>query len=286
MQQIGYKIETALAVIVFTFFWLIRVNVASFTGGMIARILGPLHKSHTIAKRNIAFVFPSLSKKEQHKILSRMWWNLGRNIGEFVHIRTLAKKTKTVGLEYAKDALTHKGQVIIVSGHFANWELGLLSLSNTGVPIAGPYRPANNPHFDTLMKYIRGDDVTIFPKGKEAAIGLLRHLKKGGNIGMLMDQKMNEGPLVPFFNYPVRTQTLMAELAIKHNLPIVPSRIVRNNGADFTQHYHKPIWPDKTKTADILLQEIHTTLENWIKETPEQWFWVHNRWPKERDIKD
>jgi KDO2-lipid IV(A) lauroyltransferase len=110
-------------------------------------------------------------------------------------------------------------------------------------------------------------------------------MRDGGHLGLLIDQKMNEGIPVPFFGRDAWTATAPADLALKFKAPVVPARIVRLPGARFKIEVFPPMeLPDTgDRKADVrtLITQMTALIEGWIRDNPEQWFWVHRRWPNE-----
>ena len=113
---------------------------------------------------------------------------------------------------------------------------------------------------------------------------------KNEHIGMLCDQKMREGMWVPFFGYPAQTATAMATMALKMDVPIFPSYAIRLKGAKYRCVIDSPLEYEKTgdREKDILtiMTKINALFEIWIRQNPEQWLWIHHRWPKEEYKKD
>ncbi len=102
---------------------------------------------------------------------------------------------------------------------------------------------------------------------------------------MLVDQKMNDGIAVPFFGRPAMTAPALAELALRHNCPVVAARVTRVKGANFKMTALPPVRFEKTgdHKADVLaaMTQINNQVEQWVRDTPEQWLWLHNRWPND-----
>jgi len=100
---------------------------------------------------------------------------------------------------------------------------------------------------------------------------------------MLVDQKMNNGIAVPFFGRPAMTAPALAQLALRFDCPVVPARVVRLNGAHFQLIVYPPLEVAKTGDREhdtlTLMTQVNTMIEGWIRERPEQWLWLHNRWP-------
>src|SRR5690606_19539435 len=121
-------------------------------------------------------------------------------------------------------------------------------------------------------------------KGQEGARQSVKFLKEGTSISMLVDQKMNEGIPVPFFGREAMTATAIARLALKFECPIVPVQVERLRGVKCRVTYYPPLTVPETGTMDEkimhIMTQINQMLETWIRKRPEQWLWVHNRWPK------
>ena len=99
---------------------------------------------------------------------------------------------------------------------------------------------------------------------------------------MLIDQKMNDGIPISFFNREAMTAPALAELALKYNCSIWPIRVERLKSVNFRVTVYPSLKVTRTKnhTEDVcrLMQESTTKIENWISERPEQWLWPHRRW--------
>ncbi len=124
----------------------------------------------------------------------------------------------------------------------------------------------------------------MLPKGGQGAVRLLRAIKNGQSLAMLVDQKMNDGIAVPFFGRDAMTAPAIAEFALRYDMPIIPVRVVRTKGCHFEATVYPPLEYEKTgdeeKDSLIIMTKINALLESWIREHPAQWFWVHKRWPK------
>ena len=123
------------------------------------------------------------------------------------------------------------------------------------------------------------------PKGDKGAKKIFSYLRKGRPVAMLVDQKLNEGPLVNFLGKKARTAPAVAELALRLNIEIIPVRFKRDGNMSFSISFGKAIKTPSERYSHsvrvkILLRSINLTLEKWIKENPEQWLWIHKRWPQ------
>jgi KDO2-lipid IV(A) lauroyltransferase len=100
-----------------------------------------------------------------------------------------------------------------------------------------------------------------------------------------MDQKLNEGAAIPFFGHNAMTATAPVGIALRTGGSIVPVRCIRYPGSHFRIEVSPPLEIERTddRKADAIkvLCQINGIIEDWIREYPAQWFWLHRRWPKE-----
>lgn len=280
-------ILVALALLYWGLMRLLPIDAASYLGGLILRTFGPWLRVHRIAKQNLRLAFPDRDETWINTILHGMWDNLGRNVGEFPHLRRIMDpttgRTQIEGAEHihtlAKDGIGG----IFFSAHLGNWELAALGAAQEGLPVHLFYRAPNNPLMRRLFSRLRRGNGTLLPKGATGARQGVALLRKGEHIGMLVDQKMNDGIQVPFFGRPAMTAPALAQLALKYRVPIVPARMIRLKGATFRMVISHPLIPaqeaEHHNSVNALMQTISLMIEEWIRENPEQWLWVHRRWP-------
>jgi KDO2-lipid IV(A) lauroyltransferase len=149
------------------------------------------------------------------------------------------------------------------------------------------YRPLNNWYVDRRIleqriAYGRPDQAA---KGIEGGMGLMRALKDGWAVAIMNDQKYNEGVAAPFFGRLVMTADGPARLARRFRCPLVPVSIRRLPGVRFRIEVEDPIPydedPDEDAAVARTVSAINARVERWIRTAPEQWFWVHRRWPKD-----
>jgi len=286
---INHPTQAIIAWGLHTFFSLLPLDMASALGGWIGRKFGPKLKVSNNARRELALVFPSLDADGIEHIIDGMWDNLGRTAGEHPHLAKFNpygknSRVEVIGAEIIDQARKDGLPGIAFSGHLANWELGPLASTKRGLPLHLVYRRANNPFFDRLLQKARiSTGAKYFPKGAEGAKDIVRSLNKGEHIAMLVDQKMNDGIPVPFMGRDAMTAPALAQLALRYNCPVVPVQVERLKGANFRVTIHPPLILPNTgdRKANILsiMTEVNNHLGNWIKKQPEQWLWVHNRWP-------
>ena len=279
-----WPIEAAIVFVMYFIARLLPVPVASLILGAFMRLLGPMTPWHKRARRNLIAAMPDLEKTDQDKILTAMWWNIGRVIGEYPHIAALTRKDRVefVGRENLRE-LTSGG--FLIGAHIGNWEIGPYAAITANQPVAAIYRPLNNPLLAGLLERRQanyGGD--IYRKGREAALGMVSALRKGQFMCLLVDQKLREGMVVPFFGRDATTSISYIKLAVRKKVPVMYMHTERLAGCRFRVTISPPIsLPDVEDDASILelATEINGTLEQWIRQRPEQWFWPHRRWGKD-----
>lgn len=258
--------------------------------------LGRLFPIQKKVLQRIHSAFPEKSLAERQRIAQGMWVNIGQTIGEFPHVHKLSAyqegvsqknlggfKVSVEGSHHLAALKKEKRPVFFFSGHFANWEISSIVTQTFGFPIALMYRRPNNPFVDTLVRKTRQrvNNLYYLPKGAQGVKALLKLLHKGVNLGMLMDQKMNEGPLVPFFHKAVPTATALIDLCLKFDGVLIGVQVIREGPCSFRLIYHRPLpvfKTDKKKGGTYkTLVGLNKDLEAWVRMHPNQWFWLHNR---------
>jgi Kdo2-lipid IVA lauroyltransferase/acyltransferase len=282
-------IEGAAVLAAFGIFRLMPFDWASALGGRICRTCGRFLPVSRYAEKNLRAAFPEKSNAEIDGILADMWENLGRVFGEYPHLGEIrlyerGSRVEVINPEYL-DRLREDGEPgIFFSAHTGNWEIASMGATQRALPLTRIYRAPNNPLVDRLMRWSRRKIAgELLPKGGQGARRAVAMIRKGGHLGMLIDQKLNNGIAVPFFGRPAMTAPSLAELALKFDCPIVPARVVRLNGAHFRLFVYPPLEIVKTgdREHDIhtLMTRVNAIIEGWIREYPEQWLWLHRRWP-------
>ena len=283
-----HRLEGWGAALCFGAFGLLPIDWASAIGGALARAIGPRLGISKRARLNIGRALPELSQPEIAKIISGMWNNLGRVAAEYPHLRRIrifepGGRVETHGFENVDRAVAAGRRMIIFSGHIANWEIAMLAAVQYGATVAQIYRAANNPLVDRMITRFRGTGGELIPKGTVAARRALAVLRRGAHLTMLADQKMNDGIPVPFFGRPVMTSSALASLALRFDCDVLPARVERLGGAHFRLTVFPPLPLPRSGDhhADVaaVMAQVNQILEGWVRDRPEQWFWLHRRWP-------
>jgi Kdo2-lipid IVA lauroyltransferase/acyltransferase len=282
------RIEACGAALFFAAMRALPIDAASALGGRVARHIGPVLGISGRARRNLAAALPELPPAEVERVLRLMWDNLGRVAAEYPHLPRIRVfpsdgRIETAGIEHLDRAIAAGRKVIIFGGHLGNWEIAALAAGQKGIDVAQIYRAANNPLVDRMIARFRGSESEFIPKGRVASRRALAALRRGAHLTLLVDQKLNDGIPVPFFGRKAMTAPALALLALHFDCAVLPARVERLKGAHFRLTIHPPLELPKSgeRHTDVaaLMAEVNRTLETWIRDRPEQWFWLHSRWP-------
>ena len=285
---LGQRLEGFGAALAFGGLGKLPIDRASAIGGALARRVGPFLGISKRARINLRRAFPDLADSAIEEIVAGMWDNLGRVAAEYPHLRRIRVfapdgRVETHGIEHMDRAVAAERRMIIFSGHLANWEIGALAAAQYGAPVTQIYRAANNPLVARLISRLRGDRGEYVPKGSAGARRAVAALARGEHLTLLADQKMNDGIPAPFFGRTAMTAPALASLALRFDCDVLPARVERLDGAHFRLTVFPPLPLPRGRGPHAAVAEltarVNAILERWIRDRPEQWLWVHRRWP-------
>jgi len=286
MKTIRYAIEACFLYTLFFFFKCLSPSKASDIGGAIGKFIGSKLAVNRKASKNLSLALPHLNDQEKAEILLGMWEHLGRVIAEYPHLEKISRDhTRIIYKQNSEQLFQKDGAKVFFGGHIGNWEVNCAAvLSQLHKPITLTYRKPNNPWTANLLQKSRtlGGRLKGYPKSRESARYLLKILNESGTIGILIDQKYNEGLETLFFNKPAMTNPAFVQLCQRYKCPLFPTRNERVGGCKFTLTLYPPLplfHDDGSKRpVEDVISDAHKLLEEWITETPEQWIWMHRRW--------
>jgi len=291
-QKSRYGIEAGFFLAFMGFFRLIGVDAASAVGGFIGREIFARTRVTKRARDNLIAAFPEKSAAEHEAIIRTMWDNLGRTVAEYAHLDKFDLGGPDPRIQVNNLDVIEKVQgkgVLIVSGHFANWEIMPIAASRYGMDGAIVYRPPNNPYVDRYIARARARKGYAEQISKHQGTRRIFTLLRGGKaILLLADQKTNEGIAVPFFGRDAMTTPAPAALALKLKVPMIFASNKRLGGARFAVTVYPPLefTPTGNDDADMraMTEAINLRLEEMVRADPGQWLWIHRRWPSARDV--
>ena len=277
-----WPVEALLVTLIFGLLAILPVRLASFSMGRLFGLIGPLTPWHKRAEDQMMLALPDSLPEQRQLWLADMWDNLGRTAGEFMKTRHMLDKgyIRFEGLHHLDG---HEGGFVI-SAHLGNWEATSMLGPCKGVRTGIIYRPLNNPYASLLLKRrARSAEADIYEKGRQAAMGMIATVRKGGFMLLLADQQLREGISVPFFGYPAQTAVAHIKLAAKTRKPLFMAQVVRLKGCQTQVSLSAPVYVPETAdeaACHKIAAEINQTYEDWIRQHPGQWLWPHRRWGK------
>jgi KDO2-lipid IV(A) lauroyltransferase len=260
----------------------------------IGRRLGDVAYVCTVGRRrtalaNLAQAFPQLSPAARRRICRRSYQHLGLMVVELAAMlarpleATLAR-VRIDGLEHLRAVMDTHGRALLLTAHLGNWELLPAANHVTGYPLSVVIRPLDAPWLDGLVTRLRQKTSVDLIDKRAALRPVLRALAGYGMVGILLDQNASrrEGVFVPFFGRPASTSKSIAVLAIRTGTPIVPT-FIRREDAGTHRVVVRPALPlpdagDLEAAVVALTARCTEAIETTVRETPEQWLWMHNRW--------
>ena len=262
------------------------LHVASSIGCAVGSFYATLPvRSNSVARKNLRIVFPQKKECEIRALHTAAARNIARSFFELPAVYQLSKKefdhyVSIEGIEY----LQNNPGCLILTAHLGSWELILRFFGLYDMPMANIYRKANNAMVDKLITELRTQkNGRQIPKGSKGGRMILKTMQENMHLGILNDQKLNDGIASTFLGQEAMTAPSIAELSLKYNRAVCSVFCLRDN----TQPLHfkiivsPPIEIEKTEdhTADIAAatQKFNDIMSREILENPEQWLWFHGR---------
>ena len=282
MKKINHLLQLIIIKILFLIFKIIGFKNSSNLGFLIGKIIGPVFRSklsiiNNLKKANINGNYDEIS--------TNVLGNYGRIFSEYIHLKNfrndkLKNHISIEGKEYLEKIKKDKKRVVFISGHFNNFELMAMYIEKAGIDCAAVYRPLNNPYLNKIMEKIRTRDVCKkqIKKGRSGTRELVKLIKEGTSIALMVDQRVREGEKVSFFNHLATSTTIPAQFIKKYSCDLVPIYIERKNKFYFKIYVSKPIKISKNKSSFEITKFVNQVLEKMILKNIDQWIWTHDRW--------
>jgi Kdo2-lipid IVA lauroyltransferase/acyltransferase len=259
-------------------------------GRGLGRVWGALDARHLrVAADNLRQAFPDWDEARVQAtahgvyahfgaVILDLCWMAGRPADELLALADLD------GVEHLQNARAAGRGVVSPSGHLGNWEIqAAASVPKVG-NVAMIARPLDNPALDRRLNELRTSTGNTVIYKQKALAQVMQTIRSGGIVAILIDQNMQakDGIFVRFFGRPACTTTVAAALALKTGCAIVPVRCLLQKNGRYRMVYGPPVdWPRsgrKDEDVAALTQHLTSIIEGWVRETPEQWLWLHRRW--------
>lgn len=292
LTALRYRLEYAAFLLLNTLVRTLPRGLALALGarlGALIPIIQPQRQRQAL--KNLRLALPQLSEQEARALLRENFRQLGITGVEMLRLdlyhqpQTLERYFAISGLEHLHAARALGRGVFLLTGHLGFWEAGAIVLPMLGIPIDMIYKQMKNPLISRKLIALReAAGGRCIDKGK-AARKILRSLAENRPVAVLIDQRVTrrEAIRVDFFGRPANTTPIIAQLAIKQGAVVVPSfcRRLPDNRYEIVFEpmlsFAKATNPD-AETIHAATQAMTATIEAAIRRTPQQWFWLHDRW--------
>lgn len=225
------------------------------------------------------------SAAEIRQLARRSFQNVGMNLVEgccyFLRpTQVMLSRVRVEGREHLQAAAAHGRGVLILTAHFGNWELLAAAHGLTGLPASIVTRPLDYPLLDDLAARFRRRSGAELIVKRHAVREVLTALRRQRMVGILLDQNATraEGVFAPFFGSPASTSKGLALLALRTGAPVVPIFLRREPDGRHCMDVGAAVPPPEDGQIATYTSAFNRVLEAAIRRTPEQWFWMHDRW--------
>ena len=260
----------------------------------LARAAGRLYfrigaRRRAIALDNLRRAFPDRPEEDLAGIAKRCAESFGGVFFDFLAATKLSREALRAAVEiegeehYLSAARRGRG-VFLLSAHFGNWEIGALAAGLLRGPIASVVRPLDNPRLEQELARLRGKFGNRTIGKKHAAREILREMRRGETVAILIDQNVlaREAVFVPFFGRLAATSPALALLQKKTDAAVVPVFCRPRGGGRYVLRFEEPIalpdLPEPERTVEALTARYTRVTEDAVRAEPSLWLWMHNRW--------
>jgi KDO2-lipid IV(A) lauroyltransferase len=271
--------------------WFMPLHHASdFMGWLTLKLSRHIVNERSIEK-NLRTVFQNIDDVQLKRLKQKIVSNFGRLIAELANIRAF-KDGSGSGRLIAFGALGYPFQLrkraVFVTGHFGNWELLPILLTEKGIPLTIVHTPFGHAVIDRLLMSFRRHTGATYVEKANALRTCMATLQRDESIALLVDQRVEAGLSVEFFGRPTTFTRFPARMAVRFTCPIIVVEPIRIGTGAFNVVFHEPIFPRTNLGAQAehdLTQRMAKVIEGFIWSHPDQWFCNKTRW-KKRDMRD
>jgi Kdo2-lipid IVA lauroyltransferase/acyltransferase len=283
--RLGAGLVAALQLLLRPVGWRATQRLGALLGRVVHRLAA---RERRRALDHLAIAFPASTAAEHRRLARACFAHLGTSLLECLKLSSMpleavARWASAEGWDVVEELRRTGRPILFLTAHCGNWELLSPVTTLHGVRITAFARQQDVPAFDRLTTRLRahlGAAATISRGAPGAARELLRALRSGGALAMLIDQDTKvEGTWVPFFGRPAFTPLGAAQIALRSNMAVVPAFCERLADGTHRVTFHAALDLPADATAATAL--MTAAIEAQIRRRPEQWVWMHRRWRRQ-----
>jgi KDO2-lipid IV(A) lauroyltransferase len=266
--------------------------------GLLATVFGDwLRIRGRIVEDNLRHALPNLSDYQRRDLTWRMWRHLFLLVAEVAHAPRKIHETnwrqyvRLNGSRRLIRMLVDDRPLLLVSGHFGNFELAGFVLGILGFPTYTVARALDNPHLDAFVNRFRGaTGQHIIPKNG-GYDQILAVLGQGGTMAFLADQYAgSKGCWVDFFGRPASAHKAIALFALDNNARLVVGSSRRlEKPLEYELVLEGVADPQSLPPQQCGIRELTqwytSTIEAAVRRHPDQYWWLHDRWKDKRGVR-
>jgi len=250
-------------------------------------------KHRLIALHNLRCAFPEKEMEELITIAKGVYRNVAITAAEFFSMPSITRENlhewvEMEGLEHFESGIAQGKGLLTIIAHFGNWELMPVTAPLFLKPSYIVYRPLDSPVLDNLVEHVRTINGNEMVQKGGSGKRIMELLKENHSIGILSDQNVaaREGVFVDFFGRPACTGVGLAVLALRSGAPVLPMFMARQKSGKY-KFILKPL-VEISQTGDYEKDLLENTqrftkiVEEIVREYPDQWFWIHQRWKTQK----
>ncbi len=259
--------------------------VADRVGLLCARLLDlAIPRLRRCANRNLELAYPDRDAVWRKRTIDGVYASLGRLIVAFARFPRINRSNvgdwiRYEGFEHYERAKERGKGVLFATAHLGNWELSAYAHALLTEPMNVVVRPLDNPLIDAMVESRRALSGNVLLSKRDFARSILQALRKNEPIGILVDQNASaeNGTFVPFFGTLACTNLTFAKLAARSGAAVIPGFAI---WSQTERRYILRFYPEIEMTGEAVedTRRIQSAVEAAIRETPDQWLWIHRRW--------
>ena len=260
------------------------LKVIGFSIGFLFRLSG---YRHSVILKNLTLSFPQKSADEISRLTKQYYAYLGRLVAESIKLFHISKQNIQERISFTNDHLIkaflkENKDVVVVLGHYGNWELALLASSlNFDAEMIGIYKPLSSSFWNKKLFDVRSQYGAKLLSMKKSLRYLLKNKNRGNLIGIIADQTPSADEInhsITFLNQKTAVFLGTEKLAKKLQCPVFYASVSPKTFGYYNIKFELiSKFPNNDKDGE--LTSLHCKkLENQINTNPPYWLWSHRRW--------